>query len=643
MFRARAMTLARAAHLVHESLEPRRLLAAITWDGGGDGVNWSSQNNWSNNQLPTANDDVTISLASTAQVVLSTNASVKSLISNRPFAQTGGTLSATNGTTLHNNFDWSGGTHTGAVLCSEGTVVNITGNAIKRINDSLLVYGETNYTGTNLQLSTANIANNGTFNAINSGNISAFGAGTNTFINNGTFEKTGITNMKFEAVSLNNAGIFKPNTQGSVELQGGISTQPIMVSAGGKLLFSKGTFVIDGPGVMLSGFGDITLADTDGTAKISLAVSTAILENLKFNGGTIEAGVGHLLTLGGTFDWTAGTIYHNIVIDSGTTANLSGTGIKLINDTVLNSGTINYTGTNFQFASATITNFATFNVSGAGDIVSAGGFGNTINNIGTLTRSGAGTVHFTDVPINNTGTFNVNQGGLVLTSGSTVKPLFGTGTLTIADGASLATSAMIQNNANVSGVLTLNGSNVRSTVKSLVFADNGSLDVGSNAMVVDYDGASPIATLQPKVTSGRNNGAWNGIGIRSTNAASDPTTAVGFGEATAIGSPATFMNESLDQTSLIFRHTKLGDANLSHNVDFNDLLTLAQNYGQTGRNWSQGNFDFSADGSVNFSDLLILAQRYGQSASTTSERTIGGSILKSSPTTPPGTRAAGLR
>jgi hypothetical protein len=55
------------------------------------------------------------------------------------------------------------------------------------------------------------------------------------------------------------------------------------------------------------------------------------------------------------------------------------------------------------------------------------------------------------------------------------------------------------------------------------------------------------------------------------------------------------------------------DANHDATVDFADLVSLAQNYGLTGRTFSQGNFDYSSDGRVDFADLVILAQRYGQS------------------------------
>lgn len=43
-----------------EPLEARQLLAAVTWDGGGDGLSWHDHRNWSADVLPAANDDVSI-------------------------------------------------------------------------------------------------------------------------------------------------------------------------------------------------------------------------------------------------------------------------------------------------------------------------------------------------------------------------------------------------------------------------------------------------------------------------------------------------------------------------------------------------------------------------------------------------------
>jgi hypothetical protein len=55
----------------------------------------------------------------------------------------------------------------------------------------------------------------------------------------------------------------------------------------------------------------------------------------------------------------------------------------------------------------------------------------------------------------------------------------------------------------------------------------------------------------------------------------------------------------------------VGDINFDRVVDFADLLTLAQNYGQSLLGYRNG--DFNHDGVVDFADLLGLAQRYNQS------------------------------
>lgn len=56
-----------------------------------------------------------------------------------------------------------------------------------------------------------------------------------------------------------------------------------------------------------------------------------------------------------------------------------------------------------------------------------------------------------------------------------------------------------------------------------------------------------------------------------------------------------------------------GDANRDRVVNFNDVLTVAQNYGTSNNSFSTGNFDYSSNGLVDFGDLLIVAQNYNVS------------------------------
>src|SRR5687767_3854818 len=95
-----ALSIPRAIQHTIESLESRRLLADISWDGGGDGVNWSDANNWSSNALPTAADDVTISIAANPTIQLAGVRSVNSLVTDELINVTG-TLSVAVTATLN--------------------------------------------------------------------------------------------------------------------------------------------------------------------------------------------------------------------------------------------------------------------------------------------------------------------------------------------------------------------------------------------------------------------------------------------------------------------------------------------------------------------------------------------------------------
>ena len=48
---------------------------AKTWDGGGDGTNWSDANNWNPNGVPTGSDDVIINAPGTTIVGYEINTS----------------------------------------------------------------------------------------------------------------------------------------------------------------------------------------------------------------------------------------------------------------------------------------------------------------------------------------------------------------------------------------------------------------------------------------------------------------------------------------------------------------------------------------------------------------------------------------
>ena len=99
-------------------------------------------------------------------------------------------------------------------------------------------------------------------------------------------------------------------------------------------------------------------------------------------------------------------------------------------------------------------------------------------------------------------------------------------------------------------------------------------------------------------------------GINSSTAAASPSTyAVGYAEASTIGSPATFMGQSIDNTTVVARLAYLGDANLDGKVNAQDFDLLAANYGKSGGTaWTQG--DFNYDGVTNVIDFNMLASNF---------------------------------
>lgn len=87
-------------HLI-ECLEPRRLFAAVSWDGGGDGSSWNDPNNWSGDSTPADNDNVTIAAGSPTIVLSGASEQVATLTCSRQLAISGTLLTVTSSATLN--------------------------------------------------------------------------------------------------------------------------------------------------------------------------------------------------------------------------------------------------------------------------------------------------------------------------------------------------------------------------------------------------------------------------------------------------------------------------------------------------------------------------------------------------------------
>lgn len=150
----------------------------------------------------------------------------------------------------------------------------------------------------------------------------------------------------------------------------------------------------------------------------------------------------------------------------------------------------------------------------------------------------------------------------------------------------------------------------------------GRIDLTNNNLILDYAGASQETAVRDLLTQGYAGGAWNGVGLQNSIAQTISTVGLGYAHAPDLFSsfPATFAGETIDSTSVVVRHTLNGDTNLDRVVNFDDLLTLSQNYGPSvgGKSWRTGNFNYNtADNvafAVGFNDLLALAQNYTSSS-----------------------------
>lgn len=223
-----------------------------------------------------------------------------------------------------------------------------------------------------------------------------------------------------------------------------------------------------------------------------------------------------------------------------------------------------------------------------------------------------GTTNFNGGALNITGTGSLENNGAIQFTGGILSTanLTGTGSINITAG-SLTLRRAEQNTliTQNSGVLKLVDPATSVSVFKNITRAGGQIDIGDEGLVINYTGSSPINVTRIDLASGYAGGSWNGSGIVSHLAASDASKrkAVGLAEASDIGSPATFLGQPIDSTSLLMRLTLYGDTNLDAIVNVTDFSTVAANFNLAGR-WSKG--DFNYDGIVNIADFSMLASNF---------------------------------
>jgi hypothetical protein len=136
-----------------EHLEPRQLLATVTWDGGGGDNEWGNPLNWSGDALPGLNDAVVIDAAGQPTVHVSTGATanIASLVSHDPLDIRGGSLFVGGSWSQRAGLTVSSGNGEGGAVSLDGDVLmtgGSLGGAISlRSGRRFTIDGDTTLTG----------------------------------------------------------------------------------------------------------------------------------------------------------------------------------------------------------------------------------------------------------------------------------------------------------------------------------------------------------------------------------------------------------------------------------------------------------------------------------------------------------------
>ena len=169
--------------------------------------------------------------------------------------------------------------------------------------------------------------------------------------------------------------------------------------------------------------------------------------------------------------------------------------------------------------------------------------------------------------------------------------------------------------------LTLLPNGITSLVTSLNIAPGATLDIGNNALVLDYSGNSPAADIRQQILSGRGGpglgATWAGTGITSSavaaaNAANPESHSVAYAENATLplGPYSNFRGALVDNTSILIAFAHTADANLDNRVDDSDVTILGASYDPSAADafWALADFDYN--GAVDDADATLLGALY---------------------------------
>jgi hypothetical protein len=309
-----------------EQLEGRLLLAAVSWDGGGDGQNWTDPLNWSTDSVPDATSDVTVNSASSLTVRVAPAAQARharSLATNQTvLIEAGATLSVDGGgiTLDEGTIELAGAGSSAALqLNTSAQAINGTGQVVLAgtsannsisaaqltIGPDVLISGRGSLSSTSLVnqgdivvdaaaekitiTSNGSFTNNGTLAASNGGDIEASFAGTaGQLACSGAGSKIVLTGTG--ASGFVHSAPATVTDGGLLQFRGTWSNTSVISAGPGGTIELGGTVTTTQLGQLVAGGGPVVLTGTlDNTAAtLSLSAATGPLD---LGGGIIRGGV----------------------------------------------------------------------------------------------------------------------------------------------------------------------------------------------------------------------------------------------------------------------------------------------------------------------------------------------------------------
>ena len=470
--------------LAVESLEDRRVLAAVSWDGGGDGINWSDGLNWSTNALPTSADDVTISVPGTITVThASGNDTIRSLTSAENLTITGGQLTVTTGaSSVSGTFNLSNLAQLGV----NGAGASFVANSTTTLNGGNLFAGA----GGQINLPNATTYAEAPF---SNTSFQATGAGSK-------IDLTSVTSITGTNGSLS----VQSTAGGTIELDGVASTTARDLN-----------FTVDGAGSVLNLNVMTSISDTSLQSNLTIGNGGSLIAPVlaTYSGGTITvnnqtvtlstltnvdtssliAGAAGILTLPNVTSYAEGAFANTYFQANGAGSKLDLTAITSITGT---TGTLNVQPTlggtiELDGLPSTTARDINFVVDGAGNVLKLDLLTNftdtslqsnlTVGNGGTLTAPVLATYSGGTITVNNqsvtfTALTNANASSLIANSA---------GVLTLTNLASYAEGPFANTYFQANGA----GSKLDLTALTSITGTNGTLNIQpTSGGTIELDG-----------------------------------------------------------------------------------------------------------------------------------------------------------